>query len=83
MSIGPRHEIIQMIYHSIELEKLYENMQKNLRGNDFWPSYGHSKIEKVKGPPYGSKKFKIFVSTYYISIDASLRAGYESAILFA
>jgi hypothetical protein len=71
MFIRSRREIVQMIYQWIELDELYKNMQKNLRGNDFWPSYGQSKIEKVKGPPFGSKKFKIFVSIYYISIDAS------------
>jgi hypothetical protein len=48
------------IAHSKELAELSTNMKKFLCGNDFWPRYGHMKIEKVKGPPFGSKTFKNF-----------------------
>jgi hypothetical protein len=74
---------MQTIYHSIELDELYKNIQKKLRGNDFWPSFGHSKIEKVKGPPFGSKKLKKFSIDIFSSNDASQRAEYESVIVFA
>ena len=53
---GIRHSIA----HSIELDELYKNMKKFLCGNEFWPSYGHMKIEKLKGPPLGVKSSKKF-----------------------
>ena len=49
-----------MIAHSKELEKLSRSRGGGNSLKDLLKSYGVVKIEKVKGPPYGSKLENFF-----------------------
>ena len=74
MIIGPRLEIIQMIYHSIDLDELNLKIKKKFQRACTLGQVMAIKKKfpiKVKGPLYGSIIFEIFIRTYYSSIDAS------------